>query len=120
MLGAGAVALVAGRSANLKNNARPSWPATAFGVAGENVAVGRRTRSTSRRRPSTFQDVPPPPSQFQQTTTLQGCPQRVRLFHMPPWLPPLAAAGFAVLLLNIALMVQLVARAVQKLAGTVP
>ena len=30
----------------------------------------------------------------------------VRLFHMPHWLPPLAAATFAVLLLNIALIVQ--------------
>jgi hypothetical protein len=33
-------------------------------------------------------------------------PKRVRLFHMPHWLPPFAAATFAVLLLNIALMVQ--------------
>ena len=30
----------------------------------------------------------------------------VRLFHMPQWLPPLAAAAFAVLLLNSALIVQ--------------
>ena len=46
-------------------------------------------------------------SRFQQTTTaLQGLPKRVRLFHMPHWLPPFAAAAFAVLLLNIALMVQ--------------
>jgi hypothetical protein len=45
-------------------------------------------------------------SHFQQTTTAQGWPKRVRVFDMPHWLPPFAAAAFTVLLLNILLMVQ--------------
>jgi hypothetical protein len=35
-----------------------------------------------------------------------GWPKRVRVFDMPDWLPPFAAAAFAVLLLNVLLMVQ--------------
>jgi hypothetical protein len=46
------------------------------------------------------------PSLSLQTATLQDGPEGVRLFHMPHWLPPFAAAAFVVLLLNIALLVQ--------------
>src|SRR6266550_4257165 len=42
----------------------------------------------------------------QQTTAAQGWPKQARVFDMPHWLPPFGAAAFAVLLLNILLMVQ--------------